>query len=238
MRAVLSIAIASSLILTGCSNAQQKNSISNFLGEQTSMPYESSMVRVKSTSDKCKLIEHGSGFVVKENLIATNAHVVAGATQVVVSSDFLNGEKSAIVVYFDPRKDLAILKVEDLKLQTLAIGGALEDNEEVSIYGFTSGKILRVEDSFINRSFTWAAKDIFGSEEFDLRVYELKAHISTGDSGGPLIDSAGQVRGVVFGKSSDKNEVAYAIQALEITEALKKVDTGVKVSNSRCLPKN
>ncbi len=76
------------------------------------------MVRVLSTA--CGLGIEGSGWAVRPNLIVTNAHVVAGATDTTVTTQS-GVELDATAVYYEPQDDLALLRV-DAKLPTLKVG--------------------------------------------------------------------------------------------------------------------
>ncbi|MFM1984795.1 MAG: hypothetical protein RL723_1230 [Actinomycetota bacterium] len=225
------------ILLSSCSNSSQKAEVSKFLDPTNEDPYSASVFQVHVKSEKCGIQDHGSGFAATSKYIVTNAHVVAGASEIKVSSDFAPNEVDGKLVYFDPKRDISIIEVRTSRLKSLQIGSDLTQGEVVNAYGYTGGRILRVEESVSIRTVKWKAKDIFDEGEFDLEVNELKAHISTGDSGGALIDKNGLVRGIVFAKSSSVGERAYAMPASYVNEALKAVGTQVVISNTKCLPR-
>ncbi len=78
---------------------------------------------VKVEGVACRTIQEGSGFVVGPGLVVTNAHVVAGERESRVQrSD--GSVVSARVVAFDPNRDLAVLRADDLDRPALALGGS------------------------------------------------------------------------------------------------------------------
>ena len=75
---------------------------------------------VKVEGVACRRIQEGSGFVVGPGLVVTNAHVVAGEDETVVQrSD--GSEVRAAVVAFDPNRDLAVLRADDLERPALPL---------------------------------------------------------------------------------------------------------------------
>lgn len=191
-----------------------------------------SVVKIDATSEKCGVIEHGSGFVVGEDKVMTNAHVVAGANQIDVSSSL--GKQSGKVVYFDPNDDLAIVSVPGLGLAALSIGEDLVDKTSVTLNGYPLGKEFAVTAATKLRTLSWQAHDIYGAGSFSQSLYELDAAIQHGNSGGPVLDDSDLVRGVVLGKASDTK--AYAITIDQVKAALA-ADQTAKITNSKCLPK-
>jgi S1-C subfamily serine protease len=138
----------------------------------------------------------GTGIIVdSEGHILTNAHVVADATEVKVA---VNGqERSATVVGADPAHDIAVLELDDpsgihpAKLgssadvavgdQVVAIGNALALEGGPTV---TEGII-----SALNRSIDTESSRLTG-------LIQTDAAISSGNSGGPLVNAAGEVIGV------------------------------------------
>ena len=224
----IAIVLASVLAVSGCSGASQEPTPT----ESKAWVTTDSVLKIESTSTTCKVIEKGSGFVVSDDHVMTNAHVVAGATsiKVVAGSKSLDGK----VVYFDPTLDLAVLQVKALGLPALTIGDELADKSEVTANGYPKGEDFLSTAATKIRTLSWKANDIYGKGEFGQKLYELAAAIEHGNSGGPLLDDSGIVRGVVLGKASATK--AYAIPAETAASALAKGDqAGIK--NTKCLPK-
>ncbi|HWH21356.1 MAG TPA: CvpA family protein, partial [Solirubrobacterales bacterium] len=87
-----------------------------------------SVVRVLSTA--CGLGIEGSGWVVRPDLIVTNAHVVAGATDTTVTTQS-GVELDATAVYYEPEDDLALLRVS-ANLPTLKVAEGNSDGDEAA----------------------------------------------------------------------------------------------------------
>ena len=223
--------------VTGCS-AEAPRATDRYAVNPAEHPLAGAVVRIDATANSCGTLSHGTGFAVSGGFIVSNAHVVAAANEIIATNPDNSVVLNPKVAYFDPVHDLAILHYSGAELPLLHVGKPLKDNEPVTVYGYTAGKQLRAESSIKIRSFKWQASDIFGSPSGTQAIYKLKAHIRVGDSGGPLVDEQGDVRGVVFGKSSTETEVAYALGPEAILGALEKANTGVPFENNRCLPKS
>ena len=131
----------------------------------------------------------GSGFVVKDGLVATNLHVVAGYSKaLVVLHD--RREFPVLEVYnADPRRDIAILRIDAENLTPLALGDSdkVRAGEPVVAIGHPLGLTDTVSSGLVG-----AVRQI----EPDLSVLQVSAPIAPGSSGGPLFDDRGRVIGV------------------------------------------
>ena len=149
----------------------------------------------------------GSGFIVREDgYLVTNAHVVDGADEFTVT--FPDGKKMpAKLVGKDEFKDIAVLKVdakEKLPVAHLGDSDATRIGEPVIAIGSPIGFSATVTAGIVsanNRSIT----DLRGLEETDTGAEDIRkpqhylqtdAAINRGNSGGPLINSDGEVIGV------------------------------------------
>jgi S1-C subfamily serine protease len=124
----------------------------------------------------------GSGFFVTDDLIATNVHVLAGATQARVSSG-QGAEVAAIVVYVDPDLDFAILRSAQHGKALPIRTGPIRRGEAIVALGFPQGRSV-----------------VAASTGTVQGLYEMlivhDALIAAGSSGGPLLDDDGRVLGV------------------------------------------
>jgi S1-C subfamily serine protease len=139
----------------------------------------------------------GSGFVIdKSGHIVTNFHVIEGASEVEVS--FSNGEEmDAEVVGRDPSTDIAVLRVDadTLALRPLKLGNsdALEVGDEVVAIGNPLGYERTMTAGIVSA----LGRVIEAPNEFAIdEVIQTDAPVNTGNSGGPLLNAAGQVVGV------------------------------------------
>ena len=131
---------------------------------------------------------HATGFFVTRNKVATNVHVLAHREFVLVRS--VDDEKNWIVegvTAFDAKNDLAILKVVG-KGAPLPLGDSdtIQSGETVSAVGYPKGKYTVSEGTLhsVRDSDKWLQMDV---------------KISPGNSGSPVINSKGQVIGIISG---------------------------------------
>jgi S1-C subfamily serine protease len=140
----------------------------------------------------------GTGVVIKDDgTILTNLHVVASAPRLVVT--FADGlESTAVIVSAQRDKDLAVLKPlnipDDLQPATLGSSQNLSPGDDVVAVGFPFGLGASVSAgvvSGLNRTFKPAeGPPLTGLIQFD-------AAANPGNSGGPLVNMAGEVLGIV-----------------------------------------
>jgi parallel beta-helix repeat protein len=148
----------------------------------------------------------GTGFAVAaDGIIATNQHVIEGATKIFVSlSDGKRYEVSRIVAQ-DRRLDLAILQVRGLSLPPLALddGSAVQVGLEICVMGAPLG---------LDQSFSTgvvSAKRVLDGYEW----IQFTAPISPGSSGSPVMTRAGTVIGVVTFTLTRGQNVNFASSA-------------------------
>ena len=140
----------------------------------------------------------GTGVVIMEDgTILTNYHVIAGSDRVEVI--FYEGTKAnATVVAVHPHNDLAILKPEklpdDLLPATLGSSAQLKYGDDVVAVGFPFG----IGPSVTSGVVSGLRREFTGENGAQLRnLIQFDAAINQGNSGGPLINSAGEVVGIV-----------------------------------------
>ena len=141
----------------------------------------------------------GTGFAVSaDGKIATNYHVIEGASKIFVKLP--NGRTVGIerVVAFDKRVDLAILQVQGVSLRPLPLGdsSAVKVGQEVCVMGSPLG----LEQSFSTG--VVSAKRVMNGFEW----IQITAPISPGNSGSPVMTRSGKVIGVAtFGYEKGQN---------------------------------
>ncbi len=166
---------------------------------------------VKVMGEACGLIQEGSAFVVAPGLVATNAHVVAGVERPQVV-DISGNIHDAVPVLFDPELDVAVLRVPGLRRPVLNLDPTtVGRGTPGAALGFPGGGPLSVQPAGVRAGFAATGLDIYGRSNIVRQVYELDATIRPGNSGGPLVESDGEVIGVVFARSTTDDRVGYAL---------------------------
>ncbi len=140
----------------------------------------------------------GTGFFVAEDgSLVTNAHVIADCTNMSVKTD--DGSMStALRIATDTANDLALLRLTKLptkppRVATLRVGSRL--GEGVEAFGFPHSDVLSTSGNFTLGNVT----ALTGLHD-DIRYFQMSAPVQASNSGGPLLDTSGNVVGVVSAK--------------------------------------
>jgi S1-C subfamily serine protease len=155
-----------------------------------------SVVRVLGTA--CGLGVEGSGWVAAPHIVVTNAHVVAGESDTTVEVGGSPPALSAVVVDFDPHDDVAILRVPGLNAPSLHLAGAARQGTAAAILGYPLDGPFDAEPGRIGHTQSVNTEDAYGQGPVVRNITPLRGLVRPGNSGGPLVDSAGQVVGTVF----------------------------------------
>ena len=183
----------------------------------------------------CQGLGVGSGFVVDDDLVITNAHVVGGMRYPYVSDE--NGRHAAEVVAFDPELDIAVLKVANLAGEPLDILDRRVDIGTAGVVlGYPNGGPFVARPARAVDIFRALGRDIYDEDSVEREVYALRAEIEPGNSGGPLLSADGDVIGVIFARSTAYQGVGYAVTTPAIVDVLEEAETNPSAGTStRCL---
>ena len=142
----------------------------------------------------------GSGVIVKEDgYIATNYHVIQGATKVQVTLH--NGEQySARIVGSDPSNDVAVIKIDAKDLTTATVGDS--STVEVGDLAVAIGNPLGQLGGTATSGIISALDRTLNVEGTTLTLLQTDAAINGGNSGGGLFNSKGELIGIVESKAS------------------------------------
>lgn len=174
---------------------------------------------VKLEGRGCGGIVDGSGFVAADNIIITNAHVVAGVRQPTVVDT--NGRHTATVIGFDPDLDMAVLRTSGLAGKPLIMNTSSQRNGTPGVVvGYPGGGGFTASPATILDQFVATGRDIYGRGSTERNVYEIRADIIPGNSGGPLLDKQGQVIGLVFAESVSYEDIGYTLTLEPVVEGL------------------
>ena len=154
-----------------------------------------SVVRIIGSA--CEVGLEGSGWVAGPGLVVTNAHVVAGETNTVVQVGGRGIGLRATALVFDPHNDIAILSVPGLTAPALTLASGPASGESGAILGYPlDGPFVR-EPGRLGETQVTATQNAYGDSTVR-EISSLRGLVRPGNSGGPMIDTAGEVIGTVF----------------------------------------
>ena len=169
-------------------------------------------------------VSFGSGFILKNNYILTNFHVVEDATEVVVSlSD--RREYKAEVVGVDPLSDLAVLQVDGKDLPAVNVGNS--DKLNVGDWVIAIGSPFSFDFSVTAGIVSAKGRSIQNNNIGNYVPFlQTDVAINPGNSGGPLFNLDGDVVGInsqIYSRSGGYQGLAFAIPinvALDVADQI------------------
>jgi S1-C subfamily serine protease len=166
-----------------------------------------SVVKIQGTA--CGVGTQGSGWVVRDDLVATNAHVIAGhdGTRLLAP----NGQSlSATPVHVDAANDIALLRVRGLDLETLGTDPDGDRPLPVALLGYPRNGPLTATAGTAGNLRTVLSPDAYERRVRPRVVVPLRGGVQPGESGGPVVDRRGRVVAMIFGGTRDGNG-GYAV---------------------------
>ncbi len=175
-----------------------------------------SVVKVRGNNTCGRGVE-GSGFLYAPDRLMTNAHVVAGVQEPSVE---IGGESvDADVVLYDPELDVAVLALETGSTPTLPFDRTGAPRTGAAIVGYPEDGPYDVQPARIRSEQRLSSPDIYGEGTVVREVFSLRGLVRPGNSGGPIVSSAGDVLGVVFAASVSDDETGYALTAEQVARS-------------------
>ena len=172
--------------------------------------------KITGVAGSCSKRIEGTGFLFAPERVMTNAHVVAGVGKPDVE---VNGERHrATVVLYDPDRDIAVLRVPGLTAKPLAFAGKAKTGDSAIVVGYPQDGPFRADAARIRGTQDAKGPDIYQRRTVVREIYALRSRVRPGNSGGPLIDTAGGVYGVVFAAAADDPQTGYALTANEVAD--------------------
>jgi len=162
--------------------------------------------------EKREATSYGSGFILKDNYIMTNFHVVEDATEVIVSlSD--RREFVAEVIGIDPLSDLAVLEVNGKDLPSVNVGNS--ENLKVGDWVVAIGSPFSFDFSVTAGIVSAKGRSIQNNNIGNYVPFlQTDVAINPGNSGGPLFNLDGEVVGInsqIYSRSGGYQGLAFAI---------------------------
>jgi S1-C subfamily serine protease len=188
-----------------------------------------SVVRVLGTA--CGLAIEGSGWVAAPNEIVTNAHVVAGEHDTTVEVEGRSPSLLAVPIAFDPRDDVAVLRVAGLGRPPLRMASRTPEGTAGAILGYPENGPFDVQAGRIGRTQQVISQNAYGEGPVLRLLTPLRGLVRPGNSGGPVVAADGEVLSTVFASTTGSGPrggygVANATVAKVLREAFGPVGTG------------
>jgi S1-C subfamily serine protease len=189
-----------------------------------------SVVRVYGTA--CGIGLEGSGWAIGPDLIVTNAHVIAGEDDTTVTTSG-GASLDATAVHYDPRNDLALLKVA-ADIPALRLAPDPRYGTAGAVLGYPLNGPYRVTPARFGDTREAISEDSYGRGPLRRTIASFRGAIRSGNSGGPLVDPQGRVMGTVFAATTTGPPGGFAIPNKLIENARRQagtpVDTGLCAS--------
>lgn len=177
-----------------------------------------SVLKVRGDAPSCGSQIEGSGFVYSPGRVMTNAHVVAGTSRVAVESGgrSLRGQ----VVLFDPDRDVAVIAVPGLTAEPLGFASTpAAAGADAIVLGYPQDGPFDAQPARVRTVSDFDGLNIYGTKSAERQVYQVRATVRSGNSGGPLISPSGEVLGLVFARALDSSDTGYALTAAEVRKS-------------------
>jgi len=174
-----------------------------------------SVVRISGIA--CGLGIEGSGWIAGAALVVTNAHVVAGIDR--PSVDRQDGRShAATVVVFDPKNDLAVLRVPGLDGRPLRLAEP-ESGAAVALVGYPENGPLTRTPGRLGETGDFLSRDAYGRGPVRKSVTAIRGVVRPGNSGGPGIDAQGRVRTTIFARRPGERG-GFGVPPVRVRDAL------------------
>ncbi|QWD74638.1 Do family serine endopeptidase [Polynucleobacter sp. TSB-Sco08W16] len=172
----------------------------------------------------------GSGFIIESNgLILTNAHVVEGATTIYVTLTDKR-EFKAKLLGMDKRTDVAVVKIDARDLPRLSLGDS--SRVRVGEWVLAIGSPFGLENTVTAGIVSAKSRDTGDYLPF----IQTDVAVNPGNSGGPLLNTAGQVIGInsqIFSRSGGYMGISFAIPIDEAMRVADQLRTNGKMTRGR-----
>jgi S1-C subfamily serine protease len=169
----------------------------------------------------------GSGFVWDDKgHVVTNFHVVDGARSVTVT---LQDQKTydAQIVGLEPRKDIAVLKIDAPATSLVPIRVAKGGQIEVGQKTIAIGNPFGLDHTLTTGIVSAIGRQVQGAGGVTIRdMIQTDAAINPGNSGGPLLDSQGQLIGMntmIYSKSGSSAGIGFAVPVATIARTVPQI---------------
>jgi Trypsin-like peptidase domain/Colicin V production protein len=189
-----------------------------------------SVVKILGTA--CGLGVQGSGWVARDGVVVTNAHVVAGQDDTTIQVGGNGPHLDAHAIWFDSRNDLALLVAPGLgDTPPLRLRRDAARGTSAAILGFPENGPYDVAPARLGTTSAVVSQDAYGHGPVRRSITALRGRVRQGNSGGPVVDGRGRVVTTLFAATvSDGGRSGYGVPDSVVADALDSaegpVDTG------------
>jgi hypothetical protein len=166
---------------------------------------------VKILGSACGVGVEGSGWVARDGIVVTNAHVVAGQEDTHVLLEGREPALDAEAIAFDPTNDIAVLRVDGLHAPPLEIASDPKSGTSAAILGFPLNGPYDVRPGRLGQTREVVTQDAYGRGPVRRRIASLRGIVRSGNSGGPMVDGAGRVVATIFAATTSGPRGGYAV---------------------------
>jgi S1-C subfamily serine protease len=189
-----------------------------------------SVVRILGTA--CGLGIEGSGWVAGSGVVVTNAHVVAGEDDTIVQEHGDGPRLTARAIHFDPRNDIAVLRVDGLGAPALPLAPTAAPGTAAAILGYPENGPYDARAGRIGETRETLTDDAYGRGPVRRLITSLRGLVREGNSGGPVVDASGRVLTTVFAATVGGPQGGYGVPDPIVRGAL--ADARGTVSTGPC----
>jgi uncharacterized membrane protein required for colicin V production len=194
-----------------------------------------SVVRILGTA--CGLGIEGSGWVAAPGIVVTNAHVVAGEDDTSVQIGGTGPHLDANAVAFDPKNDVAVLRVSELgAVPALSFAPDPASGSDGAILGYPENGPYDVRAARLGQTRAVVSQDAYGKGPVTRQMTTFRGVVRPGNSGGPVVDASGRVLATVFAKSTGSSRAGgYGVPNAIVRQVLDgRVGEGRAISTGPC----
>jgi S1-C subfamily serine protease len=174
---------------------------------------------LRVTGIACGYGVEGSGWAAGQNLVVTNAHVVAGETATRVQVGGTGQLLPAQVVVFDEKNDIAVLRVDGLDLTPLRLT-ASRPGDPAAVIGYPENGPLDIEPARTGTTQRVISSDAYDRGPVERVVTSFRVYVRPGNSGGPAVNANGRVVATIFASRTDSNNAGYGVPSWIVRDYL------------------
>lgn len=182
----------------------------------------------------------GAGAIIEGGFVLTVGHVVAGATSITVQqANNPPGSEPLIahLVAIDPKNDLALLSIPGSATPGLPLAQGATTGAGVAIV-FRESKAV-MHPFVITRPVLVRILDMYGQHTVARESYQVATEITPGDSGAVLVGPEGTAVGVLYARSDESDDRAWATTMAAVprlVNSARLVDPAVGIDTGACTP--